>query len=56
MSDNYHSRSMKVTRALIRAELYIHVGIIGPRHAILKSKARERRFVNGARFSRCSMS
>jgi len=35
MLDNYHSRSMKVTRAATKRCTYI--GIIGPRHAILKS-------------------
>lgn len=54
MLDNYHSRSMKVTRAATKRCTY--VGIIGPRHATLKSYytvGAARAFVNAARSSRC---
>lgn len=39
MLDNYHTRSMKVTRAATWSYC-TYVGIIGPRHAILKSTMR----------------
>lgn len=59
--DNYHSRSMKVTCAA--TECCTYVGIIGPRHAILKSTTWRQPapylpsylpgFVNAARSTRC---